>query len=106
MPYSMFTLPVMPAPAPLEPRHPGTLASNAEKCRHWHELDAHFGTERGDYMHHDWRCEIHGPRLPAGHCESCFGLGILKLAAVRMPGSDIPLCAPCAIPALKYLGLL
>lgn len=93
-------------PRRLEPVHPGALATDAELCQHWRELDAYFGTETGSPLHHDWRCNVHGQHVPKDHCESCFGLGILKRAAVRMPGSDIPLCAPCARPALQYLGIL
>lgn len=43
-----------------EPIHPGTLATDAELCKFWHDMDGHFGTSNESPLHHDTRCEVDG----------------------------------------------
>lgn len=43
-----------------EPKFPGSLATDAELCKHWQEVDAYWGTNVDSPLHHDSRCEIHG----------------------------------------------
>jgi hypothetical protein len=43
-----------------EPKHPGSLATDAELCKYWSDMDGHFGTSVESPLHHIARCEIHG----------------------------------------------
>lgn len=48
-------------PRRVEPAYPGVLATDGELCRHWRDLDAHYSTDPGSPLHHDWRCQLHNP---------------------------------------------
>jgi hypothetical protein len=49
-----------PTEAGIEPKHPGSLATDEETCAYWHSLDNFWNTEIGSVLHHDSRCETHG----------------------------------------------
>lgn len=41
------------------PDNPGALASDVERCQHWHDMDAYHSTPRHSPLHHDSRCVLH-----------------------------------------------
>lgn len=43
------------------PRYPGALATKAELCQHWRDMDSYHGTATDSPLHHDHRCELHNP---------------------------------------------
>lgn len=42
-----------------EPRHPGSLSTDIQRCQHWHDMDAYHSTPENSPLHHDSRCELH-----------------------------------------------
>lgn len=42
-----------------EPRYPRLLATDVERCQHWHDVDAYYSIPSDSPLHHDSLCVLH-----------------------------------------------